>query len=119
LTTTPAATDLGFVRTCFDNFVLEQHSNCNKVGNMGFFSEEHEDGTGPVPGTVHLVDLDGTMRARHAKGSDVVLVPAPSQDPDDPVRSRSSCLWCILIPDSSIGLLLEKHFLQHAWEYTR
>lgn len=52
---------------------------------MGFFSDHHEDDAAPVPGTVHLVDLDGTMRAKHAKGSDVVLVPAPSRDPDDPV----------------------------------
>lgn len=42
----------------------------------------------PVPGTVHLVDLEGTMKAAHAKGAgkkDIVLVPAPSSDPDDPV----------------------------------
>lgn len=53
---------------------------------MGFFSGNHESDNAPVPGTVHLVDLDGTIKARHAKGSDVVLVPAPSRDPDDPVR---------------------------------
>ncbi len=41
-----------------------------------------------VPGTVHLVDLEGTMRAKHAsKGhKDIVLVPAPSNDPDDPLN---------------------------------
>ena len=42
-----------------------------------------------VPGTVHLVDLEGTMRATHASGShvhDVVLVPTPSADPDDPLN---------------------------------
>lgn len=41
-----------------------------------------------VPGTVHLVDLEGTMHAQHAKGGrrDVVLVPAPSDDPDDPLN---------------------------------
>ena len=41
-----------------------------------------------VPGTVHLVDLEGTMKAKHASGAakDIVLVPAPSSDPDDPVR---------------------------------
>lgn len=41
-----------------------------------------------VPGTVHLVDLEGTMHARHAEGGqrDVVLVPAPSDDPDDPLN---------------------------------
>jgi hypothetical protein len=40
-----------------------------------------------VPGTVHLVDLDQTMRARHAKGSgDIVLDPSPSNDPNDPLN---------------------------------
>ncbi|KIW11188.1 hypothetical protein PV08_10488 [Exophiala spinifera] len=41
-----------------------------------------------IPGTVHLVDLDGTIRTAHAKGKqeDVVLVPTPSKDPDDPLN---------------------------------
>ncbi len=40
-----------------------------------------------VPGTIHLVDLEGTMRAKHASGhQDIVLVPAPSADPDDPLN---------------------------------
>ncbi|CAI4215976.1 unnamed protein product [Parascedosporium putredinis] len=40
-----------------------------------------------VPGTVHLVDLDHTMRARHAGGqTDIVLDPAPSNDPNDPLN---------------------------------
>lgn len=41
-----------------------------------------------VPGTVHLVDLDSTVHARHAGGpnKDVVLVPKPSDDPDDPLN---------------------------------
>ncbi|KIX03955.1 uncharacterized protein Z518_07508 [Rhinocladiella mackenziei CBS 650.93] len=40
-----------------------------------------------VPGTVHLVDLEHTMHTRHADGSkDVVLVPTPSSDPDDPLN---------------------------------
>jgi hypothetical protein len=47
--------------------------------------------TRAVPGTVHLVDLDGTMRAKHAKGArrDIVLVPEPSTDPDDPVGTNA------------------------------
>lgn len=41
--------------------------------------------TNAIPGTVHLVDLEGTMHTKHAKDlSDVVLVPTPSADPDDP-----------------------------------
>lgn len=40
-----------------------------------------------VPGTVHLVDLEGTIRAKHSSAhKDVVLVPAPSSDPDDPLN---------------------------------
>ncbi|KAI1621677.1 major facilitator superfamily domain-containing protein [Exophiala viscosa] len=41
---------------------------------------------GSVPGTVHLVDLDHTMHTRHAQGGDIVLVPTPSKDPDDPLN---------------------------------
>lgn len=45
-----------------------------------------EDLSGTVPGTVHLVDLDHTMHTRHAQGGDIVLVPTPSKDPDDPLN---------------------------------
>jgi hypothetical protein len=41
-----------------------------------------------VPGTVHLVDLEHTLLARHAGNGtgDIVLVPTPSDDPDDPLN---------------------------------
>lgn len=41
-----------------------------------------------VPGTVHLVDRERILRAKYAAGGrkDVVLVPAPSDDPDDPLN---------------------------------
>ena len=41
-----------------------------------------------VPGTIHLVDIEGTLMAKHAwRGqNDVVLIPAPSDDPDDPLN---------------------------------
>ncbi|EXJ60027.1 serine/threonine kinase 16 [Cladophialophora yegresii CBS 114405] len=41
-----------------------------------------------IPGTVHLVDLDHTMRTRHADAGlgDIVLVPTPSNDPNDPLN---------------------------------
>lgn len=43
--------------------------------------------TDAVPGTYHLVDLDGTVRGAHAAGhKDIVLIPAPSKDPDDPLN---------------------------------
>ncbi|TVY71170.1 putative MFS-type transporter [Lachnellula suecica] len=49
-----------------------------------------------VPGTVHLVDLEGTIRAKHASGTqlkDIVLVPAPSSDPDDPLNWSPRRKW--------------------------
>ena len=61
-----------------------------------------------VPGTVHLVDLEGVLNAKHASGSqkDIVLVPAPSADPDDPLNwsatrkmlSTSCVCVCVAIP---------------------
>ncbi|KAK5230660.1 hypothetical protein LTR47_007514 [Exophiala xenobiotica] len=43
---------------------------------------------GSIPGTVHLVDLDHTLHAQHAQGAqqDIVLVPTPSKDPNDPLN---------------------------------
>lgn len=39
-----------------------------------------------VPGTVVLVDPDHALRAKHDKSNqDIVLVPTPSDDPEDPV----------------------------------
>lgn len=44
-----------------------------------------------VPGTVHLIDLDHNMLSKHAAGNkDIVLVPTPSDDPDDPVCRKLS-----------------------------
>jgi hypothetical protein len=44
-----------------------------------------------IPGTVQLVDLAGTMQTRHSDGhSDIVLVPTPSDDPDDPLNWSKS-----------------------------
>ncbi|KAH7215276.1 major facilitator superfamily domain-containing protein [Fusarium oxysporum] len=41
-----------------------------------------------IPGTVHLVDAQGSMDSQHAKGAehDIVLVPVPSAHPDDPLN---------------------------------
>ncbi|KAH7132309.1 serine/threonine kinase 16 [Dendryphion nanum] len=41
-----------------------------------------------VPGTVHLIDVLGNMQAQHAREGqrDIVLVPAPSSDPEDPLN---------------------------------
>ena len=47
-------------------------------------SENQADGA--IPGTIHLVDLDHSMHTRHAGDGDIVLVPTPSNDPDDPLN---------------------------------
>ena len=64
-----------------------------------------------IPGTVHLVDIEGTLRAKHASGGqhDIVLIPAPSDDPDDPLNWSakrkllstaciSTCVYYLLLP---------------------
>jgi MFS family permease len=56
-----------------------------------------------VPGTVHLVDIEQVLHTKHAKGShqDIVLVPSPSSDPDDPLnwslrrKALSSACWIV------------------------
>lgn len=41
-----------------------------------------------IPGTIHLVDVQRNLRVRHAGGGegDIVLDPAPSDDPNDPLN---------------------------------
>lgn len=41
-----------------------------------------------IPGTVNLVDSQGNLKSQHATGADhdIVLVPAPSSHPDDPLN---------------------------------
>lgn len=62
------------------------------------------DGIDPTitPGTVHLIDLEHNLHAKHSKQhQDVVLVPAPSSDPDDPLnwspprKALSTACWVI------------------------
>ncbi|OTB13406.1 hypothetical protein K445DRAFT_377685 [Daldinia sp. EC12] len=55
-----------------------------------------------IPGTVHLVDLEHTMATRHARDQkDIVLVPTPSPDADDPLnwapRRKYLALACALL----------------------
>lgn len=54
-----------------------------------------------VPGTIQLVDLDAHLATRHARGhKDIILVPTPSADPDDPLNwspaRKRLALICIL-----------------------
>lgn len=76
---------------------------------MGSFQEE-EMGRGDfVPGTVHLVDLEGTIRAKHAVDGqrDIVLIPPPSDDPDDPLawskrrKLLSTACMCVYVTSSN------------------
>ncbi|KAK8041591.1 hypothetical protein PG994_014598 [Apiospora phragmitis] len=55
-----------------------------------------------IPGTVHLVDLEHILAARHAPDQeDIVLVPTPSTDSDDPLNWSESrkhlALTCALL----------------------
>lgn len=41
------------------------------------------------PGTVRLIDADGQLHHKHAAGNgqrDILLVPRPSEDPEDPLN---------------------------------
>ncbi|KAK3077491.1 hypothetical protein LTS18_010113 [Coniosporium uncinatum] len=77
---------------------------------MFALSGAHDEYVAPIPGTVHLVDLEGTMRAKHAKGGskDVVLVPAPSNDPDDPLnwspRRKILSTTCMAVYTWMVGI---------------
>lgn len=67
-----------FFLFCFDN-MSEQPAEKPTV----------ETGRSLPPGTVHLVDLEGNVTAKHADGQgskDIILVPRPSEDPDDPLN---------------------------------
>jgi hypothetical protein len=44
--------------------------------------------TSAIPGTVTLVDVEHVLHTRHLDGGngDIVLIPTPSQDQDDPLN---------------------------------
>lgn len=55
-----------------------------------------------IPGTIQLVDLDEHITVRHAEGhQDIILVPTPSADPEDPLnwspRRKMLALTCVLL----------------------
>jgi hypothetical protein len=70
----------------------------------------NNDGDTQVPGTVHLVDLMGTISGRHAESGqrDIVLVPAPSSDPDDPLnwspRRKALSTVCMCVYTLMVGI---------------
>ncbi|TGO47311.1 hypothetical protein BOTNAR_0532g00040 [Botryotinia narcissicola] len=63
----------------------------------------------PIPGTVHLIDLDGTLLTKHASGSakEVVLVPPPSSHPDYPLnwspKRKALSTFCICLYVLAVG----------------
>lgn len=67
------------------------------------------------PGTTRLIDFDGNIVTKHAQGDqeDVILVPRPSEDPEDPLNwsqrrklLHTSCIVVytimIAIPSSAV-----------------
>src|SRR5262249_47941161 len=68
----------------------------------------------PIPGTVQLVDVQGIFNVKHGQQSrDIVLVPQPTNDPDDPLRWTSArktrniiCAmgWCFFVAGMISGL---------------
>lgn len=61
-----------------------------------------------VPGTVHLVDLDGHMNAKHKGNSKIVLIPTPSDDPDDPLnwtkQRKLLAMFCMIVYTFGVGV---------------
>jgi hypothetical protein len=65
-----------------------------------------------LPGTVHLLDLDHTVHARHQGTGEIILHPAPSEDAEDPLnwspRRKTMAIICFS--------LLGHHFvLKKGW----
>ncbi|WZH49505.1 major facilitator superfamily domain-containing protein [Fusarium acuminatum] len=68
----------------------------------------------PVPGTVQLIDTDGTLNLKHGRQArEIVLVPQPTSDPEDPLRWNHSrklknaiCAmgWCFFVGAIISGL---------------
>ena len=67
------------------------------------YEEGVENGERLPPGTVHLVDLYGTMATKHAgqNEKDIILVPRPSEDPEDPLnwtmRRKLLATSCVVV----------------------
>ena len=71
---------------------------------MDTFEQGLENGERLPPGTVRLIDLDGTLATKHAQGmgqKDIILVPHPSEDPEDPlnwsIRRKLLATSCVVV----------------------
>ncbi|KAH3667949.1 hypothetical protein OGAPHI_001703 [Ogataea philodendri] len=58
-----------------------------------------------IPGTVHLVDVHHDLDVQHNGSSDVVLIPQPSEDPNDPLR------WSKMKKELQFAILMMWSFL--------
>lgn len=68
----------------------------NESGHHGDIDESQ------VPGTVQLVDIDEHLATQHARGQkDIILVPTPSDDPEDPLNwspgRKRLALTCVML----------------------
>ncbi|CAK7903995.1 protein Hol1p [[Candida] anglica] len=75
-----------------------ENQNLNKILSGEKLSIDEE----MVPGTIHLVDLEGTLNVKKESGSqsNIILQPQPSSNPNDPLRwpkrkklAQFSLLW--------------------------
>ncbi|KAK1625556.1 major facilitator superfamily transporter [Colletotrichum phormii] len=71
---------------------------------MAHSNPAQTDGQGLPPGTTRLIDVDGSVISKHASGSDeadIVLIPRPSEDPEDPLNWTKKRKWlatsCVLM----------------------
>ncbi|KXH55448.1 major facilitator superfamily transporter [Colletotrichum salicis] len=71
---------------------------------MAHSNPAQTDGQGLPPGTTRLIDVDGSVISKHASGSDeadIILIPRPSEDPEDPLNWTKKRKWlatsCVLM----------------------
>lgn len=70
---------------------------------------DHKINYDAIPGNTNLVDLDGHIAGRHSSGnSKIVLVPTPSDDPDDPLNWTPKRKWlsvfCTVVYTFGVGV---------------
>ncbi|OKL62903.1 hypothetical protein UA08_01191 [Talaromyces atroroseus] len=62
-----------------------------------------------VPGTIHILDLEHNMHTKHSGNGEIVLVPTPSADPEDPLnwspRRKMLSTICVNLYTFSVGLI--------------
>jgi MFS family permease len=73
-------------------------------------TDKHKLNTEVIPGTVHLVDLQGTLHVKHEDGhKDIVLLPQPTAEYDDPLnwsgKRKRLCAILLLVAVFSADIL--------------